>query len=565
MASQIEPILVKDDILMTTDRLTYAVQKGGANVSIQRFPATSTSSTSHVYQINLPSTSVVLDRHLLWHSDIDFTVTGTPAEGERLVQWGNSTVCAPFPLHQLVQNMSCQINNTTVSSTTNQLLDPILRCLDKKVLARYNSTTAVFLDNYGNYSNIETALRPFNNPFGGYDSAADPEYLPRGCVIATIVSGNAVDGTSAVVRISVTEPIMLSPFLYGESEHKSAGIYGINNINFTMALDPLAKRALRTLVASLAVTNVSYNDSYIECRFLTPHPSDLLPETNIVPYQEFTNYLKSDVNIGAGATATITSNNIQLSSIPDKVIVWVRPRQGNLTWSTPDVYASIESVSVLFNNQSGLLSSASKVELFNMAQEAGLKETWQAYSGAANRFNVTSGQNETVATSGCPLVLNFGEHISINEDYFCAGSIGSFNFQITVVCKNNLGAAYDTELNVMFLQSGAFVTASGVSSKYLGLLSKQQVLEASLQEPVAKSDMARLVGGGFFSRLWEGAKKVGRVVKGVADVVAKPIRMGLEMVPHPAAQLAAKGLKAVGYGMSGGAQTGGRRMAKHIL
>jgi hypothetical protein len=564
MASQIDPILVKDDILMTTDVLTYAVQKGGANVSVQRFPATSTSSTSHVYQINLPSTSVVLDRHLLWHSEIEFDVTcPTPATGETPVQWGKNTVCAPFPLHQLVQNMSCQINNTTVSSTTNQILDPILRCLDKKALARYNSTTAVYLDNYGKYSTIGAAD---NNPFAGYDKAVDPEYNPRGCVVCTVVSGNAANGTTATIKFSVTEPIMLSPFLYGEQEHKSAGIYGINNINFTMALDSQGKRALRRLDATgFSVGAIRYNDSYIECRFLTPHPSDLLPETNIVAYQEFTNYLKAEGNIANGAAATITSNNIQLSSIPDKVIVWVRPKQGNLSYASPDAYASIESVSVLFNNQSGLLSSASKVELFNMAQEAGLKEGWLAYNGVSSRTDAVTGLFTQIATSGTPLVLNFGEHISISEDFYSAGSIGSFNFQITVVARNNLGDAFDAELNVMFLQSGAFVTASGVSSKYLGLLSKQQVLEASLQEPMAKSEMARLVGGGFFSRLLEGAKKVGRVVKGVADVVATPLRKGLSYIDHPIAQAASQGLKAVGYGMSGGARSGGRRVTKHIM
>jgi hypothetical protein len=565
MSSQINPVLVKDDILMVSDVIDYAVMKGGQNVSVQQFPATSTSSNSHVYQINVPSTSVVLDRHLLWHADITFTVTGTPVTGRPLVDWGLTASPAPFILHQLCQNMSAQINNTSISATTNQILDPILRCLDKKTLARYNSTTAVYLDNYGNYDTLDNLSGALNNPMGGYDRAADPEYLPRGCLRLQVVSGNAINGTSAVIKVSVTEPIMLSPFLYGETEHKSAGFHGITNINFNMAMDPLAKRALRFTTAGPSVTAVSYDKCYIECRFLTPHPSDLLPETNIVPYQEFTNYIKTDANLAIGASNTvITSNNIQLSSIPDKVLVWVRPKQSAQTWSTPDAYATVTNVSVLFNNQSGLLSSASPQQLFNFSQEAGLKQTWAEWSGLAT-VNV-GGATAPIdyATCAGPLVLNFAEHIGIPEDYYSCSSIGSFNFQITATVTNNLGFAFDAELNVMFLQSGIFSTSNGVSSKYLGILSKQQVLDASLQAPVGKADLARIVGGGFFSRLWDGAKSVAGVVKKGLDVVGTPVRKVAEMIPHPITQGVATGLKAVGYGLSGGARSGGR-MAKHVM
>ena len=563
MASQIEPILVKDDVLMATDKLAYAVLKGGQNVSIQQFPATSTSANSHVYQINVPSTSVVLDRHLLWHSDIQITFVGTGLADTNAI-WSRTVAPAPFPLHQLVQNMSCQINNTTVSSTTNQLLDPILRCMNRKELARYNSTTPVFLDNYGAYTEIDvTDPSCYNSPFGGFDRITDTEYLPRGCTAATITAQTA---TSLTVKFTVTEPIFLSPWLYGETEHKAAGIYGINNINFNMSMDAAAKRCVRFIGTgngtNIVITSaaVVYSNSYIECRFLTPHPSDLLPETNIVPYQEFTNYVKTNGALTNSASAVITSNNVQLSSIPDKVFIWVRPQQSDLTYTSADSYATITGVSVLFNNQSGLLSSASPYTLFNLSQEAGSKQNWIEWSGLANGLNGDSPPAvKTFSTCAGPLVLNFAEHIGIPEDYYSCGSIGSFNFQVQVTVVNNTGASMNAELSVMFMQSGVFVTNNAVSSKYLGILSKEQVLQASLQEPVGKADLARLVGGGLFSRLWEGAKNVAGVVKKGLDIAGKPARMVLEQIPLAPAQLAAKGLKAVGYGHSGG------RLAKHIM
>jgi hypothetical protein len=192
-----------------------------------------------------------------------------------------------------------------------------------------------------------------------------------------------------------------------------------------------------------------------------------------------------------------------------------------------------------------------------MSTEAGSQQNWIEWSGKST-VNL-SGVPTTYSTCGGPLVLNFAEHIGINQDYYSCGSIGNFNFQVTATVKNNLGYTIQAELSVMFMQGGVFVTSNGVSSKYLGILSKEQVLQASLQEPIGKADLARLVGGGFFSRLWQGAKNVAGVVKKGLDVVGKPIRQGLEMIPHPIAQGVAKGLKAVGYGQSGG------RMAKHIM
>ena len=54
---------------------------------------------------------------------------------------------------------------------------------------------------------------------------------------------------------------------------------------------------------------------------------------------------------------TITSTNIQLSGIPDKLSVCVRKVIGNLKPHQKDSYATISGISMNFNSQAGLLSS----------------------------------------------------------------------------------------------------------------------------------------------------------------------------------------------------------------
>lgn len=52
--SSFEKVLVKDDRLMVTDKINYAVNKGGQNVTSSQFNAISASTSSHTYNIQVP-------------------------------------------------------------------------------------------------------------------------------------------------------------------------------------------------------------------------------------------------------------------------------------------------------------------------------------------------------------------------------------------------------------------------------------------------------------------------------------------------------------------------------
>lgn len=570
MSSQIKTLLVKDNILNVTDQLSFAVEKGGQNVSVQRFPATSTSASSHTYQIQVPSHSTVVSRELLWHSKVIITLQGTPGTGMHLVNMGllaplNNTDCiAPFPLHQAVQNMNCQINNTSVSMNTNQVLDPLLRCMDRKQLSRWNSTTPVYLDN-GSY----LALQNANSPFKGYDSAFVADYPPRGAFVVD-VSGNTAGSNPPTLRtvtieFEVSEPLMLSPFVYGDACHTSAGIYGVSQINWTMQLDSQARRVFRFLenvpgaYTNKVLTGIQYQDSYIECRFLTPHPSTLLPELNVVPYATFNNYVKTNGVLPPNTLTTYTSDTIQLNSIPDKVFIYVKEAKQNQNNGSPDQYTAIKNVNVSFNNQVGILSSASEYELFRMSQEAGNNSSWLEWSGRARASSQPDSAGADYATVGSVLVLDFAEHINISEDYYAPSSIGTFNFQIQVQCESVEAQLTNAELNVVFMNSGCMATQNGSSNLYTGVLTKQMVLDASLTEGVSRQELNRFVGGGLLDTV----KSIGKFILPIARTV-------LPLIPHPGAQAMDMGLKSVGLGktggaMSGGMQTGGRRMNKYLM
>jgi hypothetical protein len=126
MSQLIRPLSVKDTVLDISDSIDFAVFKSGQNITSQKYQANSSSSTQHVYAIQVPSTSTVVSRNVIWGSSITFNLTGTVQPYERLwnsvaINQANNGVAvqgadcfAPFVLHQLTNNMTCQINNTSV-------------------------------------------------------------------------------------------------------------------------------------------------------------------------------------------------------------------------------------------------------------------------------------------------------------------------------------------------------------------------------------------------------------------------------------------------------------------
>jgi hypothetical protein len=109
--------------------------------------------------------------------------------------------------------------------------------------------------------------------------------------------------TTVYVVFKVTEPLLISPFVFGMPEGKQ-GFYGIQTMNFQMNITPTANRAWRCAnsvsdSASAAfiktATVESFTDSQLIFTFLTPHASDLLEPRNVVPFYELPIYRTSNL------------------------------------------------------------------------------------------------------------------------------------------------------------------------------------------------------------------------------------------------------------------------------
>jgi hypothetical protein len=602
-SADFQKVLVRDERLNCKDSIKYAVNRSGQNITIAEFNAISATNSSHTYNIQVPSETTIIDRRVIWESTCVFKVSITPAaqagvpNGTPATSLGYSSALGAFPLHGACLTQQFTINNNSVSVNMSDVLPAILRFHDKRELNRYNGMTPALYDTYGKYAD---GLGASNNILGNYgDMSLDNDLYPRGSFSEVQVSGNNTWGAAATavptianpnpvlieyyVRFTSREPLLASPFMWAKSSYSGQGFYGIQNLNVVMnlATDNVSRlwrsgAAWDNVVLSAGqvpqttYSVVEYTNSKLIFNFLTPKPSDMLSARNVVPYWEMPRYLSTATStIGyatreantklAPATATIPSTTIQLNQIPDKLLIFVRKAKNSQLVSDGDFALAISRISINFNNQSGILASSTRDQLYRFSVEAGSNQSFHEFRGKAQLANNTTGFGKEVATSGSYLMLDMGRHIQITEDYYASGSLGNFNLQFSIDVENYIeaptasgGAVATTmpiELVLITLNSGLFVCEKGQSATYTGILTKDDVLSAAQQTPHSTGDVERMVGGGLLDKL-------GSFASAVAPHALPMVKNLLSGSDNKFAKLGAAGLGALGYGA-----TGGRRKA----
>ncbi len=555
-------VKVIDPRLAVTDRVKYKVEKGGQNVTCAQFNAISQTTSSHTYNIQVPSEQTLIDRRVMWQSTVEFVVSGVPALGEYLVNYGLTEALAPFPLHSLCSVMTATINNNSVSINIRDVLPAILRCNDVRELQAYNGMTAIGFDTYKSYADAVGAI---NNPLGSWVNVADNDLVPRGAFVIDNITGNTLgDGVATqTVQITATfsEPVLCSPFIFANPSNK-AGIYGVQNLNIVANISD-TRRFWRTAKALTQVgSGATYNgspytvnlDEFVTAQlifnFLSPHASQaLVSPRNVCSYYELPRYITQEkgLSIASQGTYTFNTQTLQLNQIADCLMIMVRKPMGSQIWNDTETFYKINKIVVNFNNNSGVLASSQPQDLYRYSRENGSNQNWQEFSGYANRnpANPASLASHRVYTSGSFLVLRFGKDIQLVDEFYASGSIGSFSLNLQLEVENN-SASTITELEVCMItmNSGIFVTERGASSIYTSLLTKQDVLSASQYEPYTRSDVKRIVGGGWLDSLKSIGSALGQQLLPIAGKVAEKAIMGR-----------------LGLGMSGGAESGGSMSA----
>jgi hypothetical protein len=505
--SDFKTVLIENAVISDiTDEEVFGVQSSASQSTYQQFQAVSTSNSSIVFNVQIPSENIVIDRHLLLRSDVAFTITaGNVPVGGQVFQYGLTDALQAFPLNSLFTTVQSTINNVSVSTNLQDILPMIMRMNDKEMLARYNSMTPSNPDTaYGEY---EDAILTNNNPLAGFNNNSyDDNYMPRGAypvsvTIERYVSGVYTDAspksTSATtntwkifVRGQFTEPFLaLSPFVNSQPCNQ-AGLVGINNMSFVLNVDSSCKRVFSTANSSVVGTALSsyisniqlgivgsntltdqqtgFTDAKLLFNFLSLQPEQYgkISTKNVVPYLDYPRYIStsaSNAPILAGATSTLTSQSIQLNQIPDLILICARVPMSSQTWANTSSFLAIEGVSISFNNASGLLASARTQDIYNISYRNGSAQSFYEFQGNANVNNNATGGITSVPTTGSLLVLNPVYDFSL-PSYLSSSSLGQYQFQFNLTVRNQFGYTITPEICIVTVNSGIFATQQGEHS-----------------------------------------------------------------------------------------------------
>jgi len=625
MSTDIEKLAVFDGRIIQR-RPAYAVQKGALSVTNAPFNSIAQTTSQHTYNIYVPSENVFVDRAITWSSTCTLAVTITngailPA-GTPLFVPGRDFSLAAFPLNSLCSTMSATINDTTAVVNTQDVLYQVLRLADQK-RNRLQRTCPTMLDKYKSYND---AFQTINNPIGAYDAQPTYDEAPNGAfqglwfvdntgetlagtgavpqaVAVPALSGayNAINGIPVSngaaagpyifnVQWRSTEKLVLSPFVFADEHEYDTGLFGINNIQLIMNLVSNPARTIRsTTRGGATITNIAYasgsgtlqpfQNSRINVQFLTPSLDVPLPPKSCVPYMEFPRYLSQSQTILAGKTAQIQSQTITLPQIPDLLVIFAR-KQDAYGFTEADFLLPVASgvgdgitnvpsndvspLSVNFDNFSGLLSSVTTQQLYEMSVRNGLEMDWDTWSGRAHTGSLGYGagtsqviQGQRIPLVGGPLVLKPGQDITLQSGQ-APSLVGNFTlqFNLSVTNPDPLNPV-NAQLVVITINSGFFESIRGSSRIIKGVLSEQDIISAPLA-PMGSPQLERMVGGFSFSSLANVLSKAKSVYERTKPVISA-IKGAL-----PEEGMAGKvrgALGAVGYGAgaSGGAMSGGRR------
>jgi hypothetical protein len=592
MSNDFRKVLLKDDRLMVTDSLNYAVIKGGQNVVSQVASAISQSTSNISFNVQVPSEQTIIDRKVYIQSTV--TLKWETATAESFC-YGQTLSLAPFPIHQLCSTIQTTINNNVTSINIRDVLPFLLRSNDSRELQKSMSSSPSMPDSLYYYSDANGTV--VNNVLGTMSQGLDTDLLANGAyagvgkkpvadagTVQTVVDPLVVppagpqavtlytstNGTLYVpqtyvptastywaLQFTTIEPVLCQPFLFSNPVSNKQGMYGVQTIQLQYNIAD-ARRAFRcwdgfgspnfvpTVINNLRVDNIV--GSQLIFKFLTPHPSDLLPPRNVIPLLTYDRYFSNAKNdriwTNWGNKITIQSNTYNLTQIPDKICIFLRK---NMTLQQPydtDHVPVITNISLNFNNNAGLLSSATIQDLYQYSVQAGSNQSFQEFCGQAylsNRGGVGNSA-QSKPTVGSYLMLDFATIIQLTEDFYAPGSLGNFQLQFQVQVQNQdqadpdsivgQSALYDIpanslELVLVVMNSGIMVTERGQTSTYTGILTKQDVLDASQQTPFSITNVQRIVGSGSLDRGRALPASIGHAMASKsAPVVAKALEMG---------------------------------------
>jgi len=480
-----------------------------------------------VWNIFPASTQTIVDRYMKIRCYVEIT---TDAD----LQLGTNDALRQYPISAITDVITCQINGQAVSDNLGDKVHAMLCYGNRDELYKSTSMTPNYPDNYQEYSDY-TLYGSGKNPLASYGEcgmSADP----RGGFPVEVIAPNKI-------RVVITEPIMISPFLDGQG-HQDEGFVNVNRIQISYRWKSDLSKILSHATTGNPITAVDvkfYQAPEILYTQITPDLTQPIPQLQVLPYNKLQEYLKPSNTFASGEVRQLVSDSIKLSQIPTHMYVFARHARETSNYLTSDSFLVLEKLDVLWNNQSGLFSQCGKQELYEISRRNGCNLSYQAFS----------------EYRGSVFCAEFGKDIGL-LDTEAPQVQGQWTIQVRPTFRNASSLGDNWDFYVVFSNGGTFSISENMGRVSLGNLTSQIVLNAKTSDELDYHGYENLQGGKFHMKLKHLINKVSRGVQKGAKVAKA---MG---VPYASevGEVAGLARKLTGGRVSGGALASGNVMRK---
>ena len=608
MSITVETLATKRVIDTRTDvnsyaRRTYQIFDGPQDTGYVKFTPNGAPGGNQVnFTLNPPSTRVFVNRRLIIEAKFTVTITGqrgvavagggpiVPANNLYLINMAETgargvdpaTVlgstgqgtCGPraYPLANATQSLQVNINNDQLSQNLGQYWRATTRYANSLAQSEIDQgSTATMLDMAQSYAGTDTLpLSPFAK------RGSNPLQTSRTGIYDIVVTANPPTSDAANVvatlEFTVREPLYLSPFLFQRGA-QDTGLIGVQTLGLQLQLGGRGANGLGDAIFSLdgtlysAGTTVTAVCDSVACyvNFLTPDALQIIPDVNNYPYYEpvlYTTRKPGNIDADPSVVHEVVMNNIQLNSIPQRMLIFVDEPDSEGKVTKSDTFCSIENVNISFDNRDSLLAAASSIDLYNISAKNNTNLTWAEW-------------NRDV---GSVLCLNFGEDIPLRANQ-AVGLRGSYNLRMTVRFRNvkttraaatgqypSVALPQGVTLSVVVFSVGVMTIAQQNVVRTTGILTNEDVLRSKEQPAIPYINSGDLYGGGFFDDFAKGFMSVIRPVANIASKVIPfvapefaPIAQGINSFVNP------QGSGLTGGGLTGGRMLGGKKVTRAQL
>lgn len=546
-------VQVLDPLIDINNVREYAILRGGSEVSFKQVSSTSLSNSSCSITAPPPSPSTLVDRKVFLKLRAELTFTGTSAGSSNLLQSGYDALRS-YPISSILDVLTVRINDTAVSVNWNDVQTALLKYNNNELNREQDySMVPTYQDQASSYNDLVNTIR---NPLGQYGETPDGSIMGRGGFAPVSFTNTP---TSAVLVYDLCEPLFLSPFIFGHGNESA--FVGVQTLDFNFSwVSDLTRIWSHATASGNTISSISVNlqSASLLFKYISLPETMSIPKSVSYPYFVINRYPTSVSSaFSALEQRTVSSQNIQLNSIPRRIYIYARKSNSSLSYTDPDVFLGIEGISLNWNNRAGLLSGATKQQLYQISLKNGCNMSWAQWSGERTPF-FSGSSNSSFATVGSVVCLSFAQDVGL-MDTEAPGINGTYQLQIDVQLKNYWASSVAPTLYIVVISEGSCTLTENRLITQIGVISRENVLDAQQSPMIDYQDAQKVVGSGsFFGDLKSAFGKIFREIKD-----KKIVSNVLKAIPHPYAQTAAPIAEALGLGSYvGGAPVGGYRRRK---